>query len=261
MNLLTKAEGVAEFIITYFFKKPVSNIQPVQVARELLRAMLKNKQVSISHVYVPNIYRVFLSPADHIILESFGETFLIELAKHLYDEGSKQGYTFLTLPVVEIKAAEEVIVGCTKIQIEYNDSLVVNWEINAENDSKVSDEIENTSILVDGAKLLRSLETPACRKIRAYLEVIKGSEEGNIYYLEEGEVVVGRHENCDIAVDDVEISRKHLKLYEEHNRWFVQDLGSTNGTYVNKLRVDRYRINPGDKIKVGQTYFRFNVEK
>jgi len=261
MNLLTKAEGVAEFIITYFFRKPTGNIQPVQVARALLRAMLKHKQVSISHVYVPNIYRVFLNPTDYEILESFGETFLIELAKHLYDEGKKQGYTFLTLPLVEIKSAEDVILGCANIRIEYNDSIVVNWEMQEENHLKQPEELEKTSILIDGARLTRSLEASPSRKTRSFLEVIKGSEEGKIYYIDQEEAVVGRQESCDIAVDDVEISRKHLRVFYENTRWFVQDLGSTNGTYVNKLRVDRYRINPGDKIKAGQTHLRFNVEK
>jgi len=59
----------------------------------------------------------------------------------------------------------------------------------------------------------------------------------------------------------VEISRQHLRLVNENRRWFVQDLGSTNGTFVNKLRVDRFMVNPGDRIKAGRTFFRFNVEK
>jgi len=261
MSLLTRVEGAAEFIITYFFRKPDGNIQPVQVAKELLKAMLKNKQVSISTVYVPNSYKVLLNPTDFAILESFGEIFRIELAKHLYDEGRKQGYTFLTLPIVEIKASEEVQLGCTNIRIEFNDAIVANWEIQEEKDINKTEELEKTTILVDSVRLTGSLGVDSGRKTRSYLEIMKGNEEGKIFYIDKDEVVVGRHEDCDIEVQDVEISRKHLKVFQENRRWFVQDLGSTNGTYVNKLRVDRYMVHPGDRIKAGQTQFRFNIEK
>jgi hypothetical protein len=261
MSLLTRVEGVAEFIITYFFRKPGGNIQPVQVAKELLRAMLKNKQVSISNVYVPNLYTVLLNPADYAIMESFGETFLIELAKHLYDEGRKQGYTFLTLPVVRIKAGEAVTPGCTDIKIEFNDSIVANWEIQVENDDRKTEDLEKTTILVDSVRLMNSFGNDHGRKSRSYLEVIKGSEEGKIFYLDKEEVIVGRQEDCDIEVEDIEISRRHLRIFQENRRWFVQDLGSTNGTYVNKLRVDRYMVHAGDKIRAGQTQFRFNIEQ
>jgi len=259
MNLLTKAEVVAEFIITFLFKKTIGTIQPVQVARELLKTMLKNKQVSISNVYVPNVYRVHLNPEDHTVLESFGETFLTELAKHLYDQGSKQGYTFL--PVVEIKSVEDIPLGNVKIKIEFNESVVANWEVEGEDDGNDAEEIEKTTVLVDSVRLARSLEVKAGRKKRNYLEIIKGVDEGKTYYLDQDEVLVGRHEECSIGINDLELSRRHFKLYAEDRRWFVQDLGSTNGTYVNKLRVDKYMVNPGDKIKAGQTLLRFNVEK
>jgi hypothetical protein len=261
MNLLTKIELVAEFIITYFFRKSTETIQPVQVAKELLRTMFKNKQVSISNVYVPNVYRVYLSEADYTILESFGETFLIELAKHLYLEGSKQGYTFLTPPLVEIKTGKDISLGCVDIKIEFNDSIVANWQIEEGKHFKGAEELEKTTVLLDSAKLTSLLAVDPCRKTRSYLEVINGENEGKVYYLDQQELVLGRNEDCDIEVKDVEISRQHLKLFSENRRWFVQDLGSTNGTYVNKLRVDRYMVNPGDKIKAGQTQFRFNVEK
>lgn len=261
MNLLTKVEWVAEFIITYLFRGSAGAIQPVQVARELLKAMHKNKQVSISNVYVPNVYQVELNPRDFMILESFGETFLIELARHLYDQGVKQGYTFLTLPVVEIAPAESILSGTAGIKIAFDDEAVAKWQIEDENTDTQAEDIENTTVLVDSVRLTRLNATDPGRKFRSYLEVIKGDDEGKIFYLEQDDLTLGRHQDCDIEIQDVEISRKHLRLYTEDRRWFIQDLGSTNGTFVNKLRVDRYMVNPGDKIVAGKTQFRFNVEK
>jgi len=260
MNLLTKIELVAEFLLTYLFKKTTRPIQPVQVARELVKSMLKNKQVSISHVYVPNVYRVFVTPDDYAILESFGETFLIELAKYIYDEGSKQGYTFLTLPVVELKPKPEMEAGSVLIKVEFNDSIVANWQIEEDKDYNDAEELEKTTVLVDSVKMLNFSEINSGRKSRAYLEIIKGEMVGKFFYIN-GEALIGRSDECDIEVNDLEVSRRHFRLFVENNRWFVQDLESTNGTYVNKLRIDKYMINPGDKIKVGQTIFRFNVER
>ncbi len=261
MNLLTKVEIVAEYIITYFFRQPAESIQPVQVARELLKTMFKNKQVSVSNVYVPNVYRVYLHKDDYAILESFGETFLVELAKHLYDQGCKQGFTFLTLPVVEINIGDNIDLGGISVKIEFNDSLVVSWQVKEEKGYKEQEELEKTTLLINSVKQESSFELNQGRKSLPYLEVIKGKDAGKVYYLDQEEVMVGRNEDCDIKVDDVEISRQHLRLVNENRRWFVQDLGSTNGTFVNKLRVDRFMVNPGDRIKAGRTFFRFNVEK
>lgn len=261
MNLLTKAELVAEFIFTFLFKKSAGSIQPVKVARELLKAMLKNKQVSISNVYVPNVYRVYLNTADYGILESFGETFLIELARHLYEEGKKQGYTFLTLPLVEMHSEDSVRPGDLSIKVEFNDSIVANWQVEEEDDSKEPEEIEKTTVLADAVKIASSLEMEAGRKSRYFLEIIKGRDEGKVFYLDKHEILLGRHEDCDIEVKDIEISRKHLKLYYQNRRWFIEDLGSTNGTFVNKLKIDKYMVHPGDRIRAGQTLFVFNMEE
>jgi len=261
MKLLTKFEGAAEFIITWFFRKSEEAIQPVQVARELVKTMLKNKQVSISNVYVPNLYRVYLSKSDYSTLESFGNAFLIELARHIYIEGSKPGFTFLTLPVVEMHVDDSIILGGINIKFEFNDMLVVPWQIEEEKGLEEPEDLEKTTFLVNGAKSTGLFDTDAGRKTRSCLEVIKGKDEGNIFRLNQDEVTVGRGQECSIEVDDPEISRKHFKMIRENKRWFVEDLESTNGTCVNKLRVDRYLVKSGDRIKAGQTIFRFYVEE
>lgn len=261
MNLLTKAELVAEFLVTYFFRKPAGSIQPVQVARELVKSMLNNKQISITHVYVPNKYRVYVNPKDFALLESFGEAFLIELAKYLYDEGNRLGLTFLTLPVVEILPRENVTLSSVRINIEFSKSLVADWQIETEKNDNEPEDLEKTTVLPESGALLKALAADAGRKTAAYLEIIKGNEEGRIFRLNQDGTVVGRNYDCDIVVPDVEISRRHFKLFLANSRWFVQDLGSMNGTYVNKLRVDQYLVNYGDRIIAGQTHFKFKVEK
>jgi len=65
---------------------------------------------------------------------------------------------------------------------------------------------------------------------------------------------IGRAETCGIRLDDTYVSQVHAKLYGRNGTWFVEDLGSTNGTYVNDGRVQSpVEVHAGDRIRVGKT--------
>jgi pSer/pThr/pTyr-binding forkhead associated (FHA) protein len=70
------------------------------------------------------------------------------------------------------------------------------------------------------------------------------------------EVTVGRAATCSITIDDTYASQLHARLFQRDGALHVEDLGSTNGTYVNGRKVDTpLPIKPGDKVKVGATVF------
>jgi pSer/pThr/pTyr-binding forkhead associated (FHA) protein len=65
---------------------------------------------------------------------------------------------------------------------------------------------------------------------------------------------VGRSESCRVRVDDTYVSQVHAKLYGKNGAWYVEDLGSTNGTYVNDRRVTApVEVHAGDVVRVGKT--------
>jgi pSer/pThr/pTyr-binding forkhead associated (FHA) protein len=65
---------------------------------------------------------------------------------------------------------------------------------------------------------------------------------------------VGRSESCRVRVDDTYVSQVHAKLYGKNGAWYVEDLGSTNGTYVNDRRVAApIQVHAGDVVRVGKT--------
>jgi len=70
-----------------------------------------------------------------------------------------------------------------------------------------------------------------------------------------GEYIIGRAPECDRVIDNFKVSRKHCKLFREGSTWYVQDLGSSNGTFVNGKRVTKAAIQPGEIITVGGTPF------
>jgi hypothetical protein len=72
------------------------------------------------------------------------------------------------------------------------------------------------------------------------------------------EVIVGRGGNCDIPIGDEFASNLHAKVYEAEGRFYVEDLGSTNGTYVNGRRITYpTELRGGDQIKIGRTVMEF----
>ena len=72
------------------------------------------------------------------------------------------------------------------------------------------------------------------------------------------EVIVGRGGNCDIPIGDEFASNLHAKIYEIEGRFYVEDLGSTNGTYVNGRRITYpTELRGGDQIKIGRTSMEF----
>jgi hypothetical protein len=80
-----------------------------------------------------------------------------------------------------------------------------------------------------------------------------GPNPGKIYPLEAPEVIIGREASNGVAINDAEISRKHAKLSLHGSAYVIQDLGSTNGSFVNGQRITGTQVlNPGDTISFGE---------
>lgn len=79
-----------------------------------------------------------------------------------------------------------------------------------------------------------------------------GANQGARFLLDQDETTVGRHPEADIFLDDVTVSRRHVKLHRSGESFELEDLGSLNGTYVNHDRVDRYQLRTGDEVQIGK---------
>jgi len=87
----------------------------------------------------------------------------------------------------------------------------------------------------------------------ACLVVLSGSSVGEMYRLEKDRVVLGRGDKVDLRLIDDGISREHAQILKEGDQHLLEDLSSTNGTYCNGERVQRYALAEGDKILLGST--------
>lgn len=86
----------------------------------------------------------------------------------------------------------------------------------------------------------------------AALVVRRGAAAGTKFLLEKDIVAVGRHPQSDIFLNDITVSRRHAEVRRDGTAFAVTDLGSLNGTYVNRERVDRSPISSGDELQIGK---------
>ncbi|MGH2778058.1 MAG: FHA domain-containing protein FhaB/FipA [Actinomycetota bacterium] len=91
------------------------------------------------------------------------------------------------------------------------------------------------------------------KKAPRKVSVIEGPLKGQSYDLGE-ELTVGRAEKCHIVVDDTYVSQVHARIYANGETYVVEDLGSTNGTYLNRRRITSpEELSRGDRVKIGKT--------
>jgi len=98
------------------------------------------------------------------------------------------------------------------------------------------------------------------RAPRLVVERAPGHDSGMIYDLE-GDIVLGRGEQAEIRLDDPFASSRHARIYEQGNIVVIEDLDSTNGTYLNEELLQTPRpLHPGDHVRIGDSEFAFEVD-
>lgn len=89
------------------------------------------------------------------------------------------------------------------------------------------------------------------------LDQVEGTAGRRMHDLGDEVVTVGRGQESSIFLDDVTVSRKHAEIVHGNSGYRIRDVGSLNGTYVNRVRVDAVDLRNGDEIQVGKYRFRF----
>jgi hypothetical protein len=84
------------------------------------------------------------------------------------------------------------------------------------------------------------------------LVVLRGPNAGSRFLLDDDFTSTGRHPDSDIFLDDVTVSRRHAEFYRQGDRFTVRDVGSLNGTYVNRERIEEAELFGGDEVQIGK---------
>jgi hypothetical protein len=194
-----------------------SGLQPVEVARKLIREIDDRRTVGVNGVIAPNAFTVAVSPGDRERFASFEDALVNELNEAARDHAREEGYHFVGPMAVAFETDERLRLGeCT-----------VFAEIVAGPGGR-----EGSVVLGDGRRIT----------------------------VGENPVTIGRMPDCDIALADPEVSRRHAEVVRTPEGFAVHDLGSTNGTKVNGAPVKDQPLSDGDEIRVGTTTFRFEAQ-
>jgi hypothetical protein len=91
------------------------------------------------------------------------------------------------------------------------------------------------------------------------LVVRHGPNAGSSYRLEQPTTTIGRHPDSDVFLDDITVSRRHVVVEKGTEGYTLRDVGSLNGTYVNRKRVDEAQLRYGDDVQIGRYRLSFII--
>jgi Protein of unknown function (DUF3662)/FHA domain len=247
----SKIEGLFEGVFGRAFR---THVQLIELARKLAKEMDDHRTVSVSRVYVPNEYTIYLSTQDRRQFGGYEESLVGELEEYLAEHARRERYAVLTAPRVLVTTDDDLAVGefgiATRlVAAEADDSARAAEppppELPLEQPQQTMIYRPPTSAAPDEDE-----QGPPAPPER---EVVTLTIDGRRQEVTSPRVVLGRSRSCDIRVSDVNVSRRHAEVRQEGATYWIIDLDSTNGTVVNGLPVERERLRDGDTITLGST--------
>jgi hypothetical protein len=247
-NLESKLAGLVEGTFSRAFK---SEVRPVEIARKLAKEMDEHRVQSLSRVYAPNEYAVWLSPADREQFEGYEGELCGELSGYLLEHARRERIALLTQPVVSFRTDDRLRLGEFGIQ-----ARMVRPGQNPEREHPSQGDEGHTMVYTASERLSEPLREPDPRRPTARLQV-----DGRTEIVGSHGAVLGRSRECDVVLDDANVSRRHAELRPSGGSWIVRDLGSTNGVKVNgRLIEGAQSLKAGDRIDLGTSRVVFELE-
>jgi hypothetical protein len=254
MSVLRSIEHRIESIVEGVFGRAFrTHVQPVELARKLAKEMDEAKSVSVSRVYVPNEYTLYLSPSDREQFSTYEDSLLTELSDYLSEHARREGYALLSTPRVLMEEDDDLSVGEFGIatRMVQPDRPQAPTPADVVPQSGPSETKIYRPPVTEAVSPELAEEQDLARAPSALLVA------GARHELNDRALVIGRSRDCDIPVDDPNVSRRHAEIRHEDGAYWITDLGSTNGVLVNGKRVERAKLEADDEILLGTTVVRF----
>lgn len=224
-NFERRLGGLVEGLFSKTFR---SGVQPVEIAKRVVRAMDDGKQVAVNEVWAPNHFEISLSSEDAPRFQQIETALVAELKTVILDNAGERGWGLVGPPEVEFFADNKLKRG----------------------------DLEVEASLVQGDQPVETPKRPPAPTKRAQLRVME--EDGvRAVPVDKELMTIGRLSECDIVVHDSGASRRHAQIRTADGVSTVTDLGSTNGTKVNGRDVQSAPLSDGDRITVGGTLIEY----
>jgi len=228
----------------------------VEIARKLAREMEEHKSLALSRTYVPNEYRVYLSPRDRERFDEFEEALRTELVGYLLEHARREQLVLTARPVVEFETDDRLRLGEFGIQARATAPPPAHEEESGPV-LPYSEPSGRTMVYSTAGRVAEPLEERARSRSHTALLVMGGKR----LVVGSAGATMGRSRQCDVMVDDPNVSREHAEIRPRGGSWVLTDLGSTNGSRLNGRRLDHSEVlKPGDEIELGTTVLTFELE-
>jgi len=253
VKFVRNLENIFEKYIEGFFNNKFSSgLQPVEIAKQLVRQMDDERTVGISQIYVPNSYEVYLNKADYERIGSYSQSICKELSLYLVEQAKLKTYTISGIPLVEI--FQDDVVGKGKFRIVSSFSEPLNEE----------NHIGSIPVDCHGISDTRIFDKVECDVIKksylvGVLTVLEGPDMGIKIDMGGNRVNIGRRTSNELPLTDMNTSRLQAYVVYEDNKHVIYDAKSLNGTYVNNHRIMCKSLEVGDLIKIGSTVILYEV--
>ena len=248
-----KIEALFEGVFGRAFR---TNVQPVELARKLAKEMDDHRVVSVTRVYVPNEYTVYLSQGDREQFEGYENSLLSELEEYLSEHARRESHALLTPPRVQLETDEDLALGEFGIA-----TRMVQPRHGNRVEEEPDEQVESGATMIYKHPVPEAAAAASPEEAGLEREVAVLSWSGQRLRVDKRRVVLGRSRECDIQIEDANISRRHAELRQEGTSFWIVDLDSTNGLEVNGRRVKRAKLDPGDSFTVGSTEVTFSTER
>jgi hypothetical protein len=247
-----KIEALFEGVFGRAFR---TNVQPVELARKLSKEMDDHKTVSVSRVYVPNEYTIYLSASDREQFADYQGSLIAELEEYITEHAKRESYALLTPPKVLLETDDDLAIGEFGIA-----TRMVQPKHGKRPPEEPQEQIESGATMIY-KPVQQPTEPASLEDIPVEREVAVLSWNGQTKRVEKRRFVLGRSRDCDIQIEDANVSRRHAELRQEGTTYWIVDLDSTNGIEVNGRRVKRAKLDSGDTFTVGETEVTFSTER
>jgi hypothetical protein len=262
MSVLRTIESKLESLFEGVFGRAFrTNVQPVELARKLVKEMDDHRTVSVSRVYVPNEYTIYLAPPDREQYADFEESLCGELADYVTEHARREGYVLLTAAQVKLESDADLDIGVFGIATRFvrgprqaQDPQTAAPRAPAE--PPVPESVGATMVY-KAVKPEEATPDEPSEVLRKVAIVTVGSDKVE---LSKRRMVIGRSKDCDIKVEDPNVSRRHAEIQQEGTTYWVVDLDSTNGVESKGKRVKRLKLDEGTRFTVGSTEMTFSWE-
>jgi hypothetical protein len=256
MSMLRSIESKLESLFEGVFGRAFrTNVQPVELARKLVKEMDDHRNVSVSRVYVPNEYTIYLATGDREQFASYESQLRDELGDYLAEHARRENYVLLSPPKVELETDEDLDVGVFGIA-----TRLVQPSGEPAQGPPTDAEPGATMVYKPTGPAPQATEAASPVDLGIQREVAVLTWDGKRLELAKRRAIIGRSRDAEVQVNDPNVSRRHAEVRQEGATYWLVDLDSTNGIEVKGKRVKRLKLEDGTRFTIGSTEIAFTRE-